>query len=245
MLQRIVVDPAAIQPPQIDLTSEQQHYLTRVLRLQSGDRVLVMDGQGGTWLTQLEPTLQVTILEAIQTQTELPVAITLVMALPKGNGLDDIVRQATELGVSQIQPVLSDRTLLNPSPHKRDRWVRIMQEAAEQSERQIVPTLLDPLPFVTYLQHLQQLPATTAYLCTPRQAAPHLVKALAAAPPTAAIHLAIGPEGGWTDAEIEHAIAAGYQLVSLGDRILRAVTAPLVAIAIVAAFYESNPIASP
>jgi 16S rRNA (uracil1498-N3)-methyltransferase len=240
MLQRIVVDPANIQPPTIQLTAEHQHYLSRVLRLCPGDRVIVMDGQGHAWLTELNAASHVTILETIETQTELPVAITLVMALPKGNGFDDIVRQATELGVSQIQPVSSDRTLLKPSSQKRDRWLRIMQEAAEQSERQIVPTLLEPLPFQNYLNQFKTLSATTAYLCTPRQAAPHLLTKLQTAQPSASVHLAIGPEGGWTDAEIETAIAAGYQLVSLGDRILRAVTAPLVAIALVAAWYDSN-----
>lgn len=240
MLQRIVVDPANIQPPEIQLTSEQQHYLMRVLRLQPGDRVIVMDGQGQSWLTVLEKEAYVQILEELQTQTELPVGVTLVMALPKGNGFDDIVRQATELGVSQIQPVISDRTLLKPSPQKRDRWYRIMQEAAEQSERQIVPTLFDPLPFTDYLAHLQTWPLVMGYLCTPRQSAPHLLTRLQALQNTTqSIHLAIGPEGGWTDAEVEQAISVGYQLVSLGDRILRAVTAPIMAIGLVAAFYDS------
>lgn len=240
MLQRIVVDPATIQPPTIQLTADQQHYLTRVLRLCPSDRVIVMDGQGHAWLTELNAALHVTILEPIETQTELPVAITLVMALPKGNGFDDIVRQATELGISQIQPVISDRTLLKPSPQKRDRWVRIMQEAAEQSERQIVPTLLEPLSFNDYLNQFKPSPTTTAYLCTPRQSAPHLLTKLQATQPSGLVHLAIGPEGGWTEAEIETAIASGYEIVSLGDRILRAVTAPLVAITIVAAWADTT-----
>jgi len=240
MLQRIVVDPANIQPHQIQFNSEQQHYLTRVLRLHPGDRVIVMDGQGNSWLTALDRSLNASILEPIHTQTELPIAITLVMALPKGNGFDDIVRQATELGVSQIQPVISDRTLLKPSPQKRDRWYRIMQEAAEQSERQLVPTLLEPLAFGDYLQSYKTLPSTTAYLCTPRQSSPHLLTQLQVAQSSPSIHIAIGPEGGWTDAEIEQAIAAGFQLASLGDRILRAVTAPIVAIALIAAWADAS-----
>lgn len=238
MLQRIVVDPANIQPPTIQLTAAQQHYLSRVLRLCPRDRVIVMDGQGHAWLTELNEALNVTILETIETQMELSVAITLVMALPKGNGFDDIVRQATELGVSQIQPVISDRTLLKPSLQKRDRWIRIMQEAAEQSERQIVPMLLAPLPFSDYLNQFKASQVTPAYLCTPRQSAPHLLTKLQTAQPSGLVHIAIGPEGGWTDAEIAAAIASGYEIVSLGDRILRAVTAPLVAISLVAAWAD-------
>lgn len=241
MLQRLVVDRAQIQPPKVQLHPEQHHYLLRVLRLRGGDRVIVMDGRGQSWLTELDETLTPQIIGTIERQTELPIGITLVMALPKGNGFDDIVRQATELGVSQIQPVMSDRTLLKPSPQKRDRWYRIMQEAAEQSERQWVPTLLEAIPFPAYLSQLPTQPALTGYLCTPRHQAPHLLTRLQTAPPSRPIHLAVGPEGGWTDAEIEQAIATGYQLASLGDRILRAVTAPLVAIALVAAWCEGQP----
>ncbi|MDX2244475.1 MAG: 16S rRNA (uracil(1498)-N(3))-methyltransferase [Leptolyngbyaceae cyanobacterium bins.302] len=260
MLQRVVVDPAQMQPPTIHLTAEQHHYLTRVLRLKVGDRFIVMDGQGHSWLAQLEAQPEAkpepypaTILEAILAQTELPIAITLVIALPKGNAFDDVVRQATELGVSQILPVISDRTLLNPSPQKLDRWRRIAQEAAEQSERQIVPALLDPIPFANHLQQISHRShCDRYYLCTPRHSAPHLLAQIRSPfpipqPPSPnspssipSISLAIGPEGGWTDAEIEQAIAAGYQLASLGDRILRTVTAPIVALALVAAASESE-----
>ncbi|NJP12595.1 MAG: 16S rRNA (uracil(1498)-N(3))-methyltransferase, partial [Leptolyngbyaceae cyanobacterium RU_5_1] len=151
MLQRVVVDPANIKPPWILLTSEQQHYLSRVLRLTVGDRFIAMDGQGQSWIASLvhpDPPnqLRAQILESVLTQTELPIAVTLVIALPKGNTFDEVVRQVTELGVSSIAPVISDRTLLNPSPPKLERWQRIAQEAAEQSERQIVPTLLPPIP---------------------------------------------------------------------------------------------------
>ena len=250
-LQRLVVKAEQLQNDRVLLVPSQLHYLQRVLRLGEGDRFIAMDGQGQAWLATLVPTtdpltLQATILEPITVPTELAVRVTLVAALPKGNGFDDVVRQSTELGVDQIMPVLSDRTLLNPSAQKLDRWQRIANEAAEQSERLYVPTVTAPMPFVEYLQQEQKEEAKRQkYLCVARGASPHLLECLQATHqdtvaefPIAPITIAIGPEGGWTDAEVEQAIAAGYQPVSLGTRILRAVTAPLVALSLVAAVWE-------
>jgi 16S rRNA (uracil1498-N3)-methyltransferase len=232
-LQRLTVQPQQIQGTRIDLTTAQWHYLHRVLRLHPGDRFIAMNGQGDWWLSLLGDRVA-EILEPIAAKTELPIAITLLVALPK-NGMDDIVRQATELGVERIQPVISDRTLLKPSPQKGDRWQRIAQEAAEQSERQIVPTVLPPIAWREALQIWG-----AGYLCEARGDYPHLLQIL----PTPLPHtltLATGPEGGWTDAEIQLAIAAQYQPVSLGPRIFRAVTAPLVALSLIGAAWDVRP----
>ncbi|EKQ68964.1 RNA methyltransferase, RsmE family [Leptolyngbyaceae cyanobacterium JSC-12] len=247
MLQRIVVDPAHIHPPTVSLTSHQYHYLSRVLRLKPGDHFIVMNGQGCSWLAILQdsPTsegFQAQLIEAIATQTELPVSVTLVIALPKGNALDDVVRQATELGVTCFAPVISDRTLLNPSPQKLERWRRIAQEAAEQSERQQVPTILEPILFTEHLQKVIQFsPSNPHYFCVTRYHAPlFLPRLLTSNSFPSALSVAIGPEGGWTEPEIAAAIAAGYQPVSLGARILRTVTAPIVALSLITAVYEGG-----
>ncbi|MBV8884561.1 MAG: 16S rRNA (uracil(1498)-N(3))-methyltransferase [Chroococcidiopsidaceae cyanobacterium CP_BM_RX_35] len=236
-LQRLVIAPSQFQEEAIALTLQQQHYLAHVLRLRSGDRFIAMDGLGHWWLVRLENT-EAKILEQIFVQTELPIAVTLIVALPKGNGFDEVVRCCTELGVTSIAPAISDRTLPSPSPQKQQRWQRIAQEAAEQSERQIVPTILAPVPFRTSL--LGQT-AAHRYLCVARGNYPYLLSHLSAAVPTIgseSVTIATGPEGGWTDSEIEDAIAAGFQPVSLGRRILRAVTAPVVALSLVMATLE-------
>ncbi|MBD1907046.1 16S rRNA (uracil(1498)-N(3))-methyltransferase [Funiculus sociatus GB2-A5] len=250
-MQRLAIAPSQFQNQQIILTAEQQHYLSRVLRLREGDRFIAMDGLGHWWLAKLEGN-QAQILEPIlQPNTELPVAITLMAALPKGNGFDEVVRYSTEVGVVAIVPLVSDRTLLNPSTGKLERWRRIAIEAAEQSERQIVPTILDPVPFATALS----LAKDKNYICVARGDSPHLRDCLQNKdfagsgdspnpesripnPQHPSIAIAIGPEGGWTAAETEKAIASGFQPVSLGRRILRAVTAPLVALSLVAAAFE-------
>lgn len=250
-LQRLVVGTEQRQDQHLHLSDEQRHYLYRVLRLRSGDRFLAMDGHGQTWLVRLASDAQAEIIESVITQNELPHPVTLVAALPKGGGFDEVVRQATELGAASIAPVLSDRTLLNPSPQKLDRWRRIAQEAAEQSERQIVPTVHEPVPFSDWLSQTR-LVCGSKFICVTRRSCPHLLTALPqsrlatqclatqclATQSLAPLLIAIGPEGGWTDTEVEHAIDAGYQPVSLGARILRAVTAPLVALSLVAAASE-------
>ncbi len=241
-MQRLVISPEQVCDRQLTLTAAQQHYLARVLRLGVGDRFLAMDGQGSLWLAVLAqgyPHLQAKLLEAVVMQTELPVAVTLVAALPKGNGFDEVVRQATELGVAAIAPVISDRTLLQPSPQKLERWRRIAQEAAEQAERLIVPTIEEPLTWENYLRQNQKQ-SGLKLICVARGSHPTLLQTLAqqfADHSTPAL-LAIGPEGGWTEAEVARAITVGYQPVSLGNRILRAVTAPIVALALAIALVE-------
>lgn len=232
-LQRIAIAPWQLKDNQIWLTSQQQHYLSNVLRLREGDRFIAMDGQGQWWLSVLAGT-KAQLLELVSVQTELPISITLMVALPKGNSFDEVVRYCTELGVSCIAPVISDRTLLNPSSQKLERWRRIATEAAEQSERSVVPAILEPVSFTTAIS------ATTVqhrYLCVARGSYPHLKNAVTSV--STDILIATGPEGGWTASEVEQAIQAEFQLVSLGERILRAVTAPVVALSVVSATFES------
>lgn len=242
-LQRLAITPSQLAYPHITLTPDQQHYLSRVLRLRVGDRFIAIDGQGHWWLSELEASPdQARVIEAIAIQTELPVSLILLVAMPKGNGMDDLVRQVTELGVAEIVPVISDRTLMNPSVQKIERWRRIAQEAAEQSERQIIPVVHDPLSWRDSLTRWNGI-QFTGYLCCARGNSPHLLTQLLSFSPSSlsTLLLATGPEGGWTETEVDLAIAAGYHPVSLGSRILRAVTAPVVAVSLLASAIESIP----
>jgi 16S rRNA (uracil1498-N3)-methyltransferase len=230
-LQRITIQPSQFQDSQIALTPQQQHYLLRVLRLREGDKFIAMDGIGKWWLAQLAGE-QAQVLESLGVETELPVAITLMVALPK-NGFDDVVRACTELGVACILPMLSDRTLLNPSPQKLERWRRIAAEAAEQSERAFVPTILEPVPFSTALQ---ECTVKHRYICEARGDYPHLKNVISST--SGEIAIAIGPEGGWTAKELEIALKAEFEPISLGRRILKAVTAPVFILSLLGSFFE-------
>ena len=241
MPQRIVIDPTQKQNQLVTFTKPQQHYLYRVLRLQAGDQIIVLDGQGGNWLVAITGAGEVAgeILEPWEVDNELPTKVTLMVALPK-NGFDEVVYQATELGVRRVIPVISDRTLLRPSPNKIQRWRAIAQEATEQSERRIVPQILDPLTFQASLDLTANL--KHKYICTPRQNAPYLSNLLLEAdflPKLAELAILTGCEGGFTEQEVEQAIAYNFQPVSLGKRILRAVTAPLVALALITSKLDS------
>jgi 16S rRNA (uracil1498-N3)-methyltransferase len=238
-VQRITIAPTQIDNNRILLTLAQYHYLTHVIRLQNGSRFQAIDGTGHLYLAELtNETAQ--IIELITTlNPELPQPVTLICALPKGNNFDDIVRACTELGVTEIIPALSDRTLLKPSPQKLQRWRKIAQEAAEQSERLTIPSIAEPQAFQTIITQVPH--RDRKYLCEARGEYPHLLTCLQTKPHRDSIILAIGPEGGWTDREITLAIQHEFQLVSLGRQILRTITAPIAALSIVAAVVNTTP----
>jgi 16S rRNA (uracil1498-N3)-methyltransferase len=238
-LQRITIAISQVNHHQIALTSEQHHYLTRVIRLRTGDRFQAIDGTGICYLAAINGEIAEIIEVTTTVDRELPQPITLICALPKGNNFDDLVRACTELGVTTILPAISDRTLLNPSPQKLQRWRKIAQEAAEQSERLVVPSIAEPQALTTIFSQLPDL--ADKYLCEARGDQPHLLTCLQASQLIdRPVIIAIGPEGGWTDGEIQQAIEHGFRLVSLGARILRTITAPIVALSIVAAAMESS-----
>lgn len=233
MYYRLLLDFNTLENGLIALTSEQSHYLKKVVRLKSHDRFIALNGQGQAWLAEIIDN-SAYLLEAINETTELPVQVNLMVAIPK-NGFDDIVRAATELGVYRIIPLLTERVLVNPSPQKIDRWRKIAREAVEQSERQIIPIIEEPQPFLAILNRGAN-PGTTCYIGVTRRTVDPLLSQLQT---STEITIAIGPEGGWTEAEIEQAIAADFLPVSLGKRILRTITAPLVALAIINAYLDS------
>jgi 16S rRNA (uracil1498-N3)-methyltransferase len=197
-----------------------------------------MDGQGQSWLAQLQGRTA-PLLESLGECRELPISVTVMAALPKGSGFEEIVRGCTELGAAALIPLLSQRTLLKPSPHKLARWRRIAREAAEQCERQIVPQIAEPTTFPEAIAALGNS-GLDCYICVARASADHLLTCLQRRGSNPAA-VAIGPEGGWTEQEITQALAAGFQPVSLGSRILRSVTAPLVGLALIAGAAEQSP----
>jgi 16S rRNA (uracil1498-N3)-methyltransferase len=237
---RLVIAPEQENDGQIILTPEQKHYLYRVLRLKAGDSFIAIDGMGGVWnACVMDGYAQIT--DKIVETNELSLTVTLIAALPKGNGFDDVVRACTELGVVRILPIVSQRTLLKPSDNKLERWRKIATEAAEQAERQIIPKIAVPTDLTAAIAALH--PKSNRFLCVARGNPPHLLDCLLQKPyldrasnsfGDREIVVAIGSEGGWTEAEITEANAGGFQSVSLGKRVLRAITAPMAAISLIA-----------
>jgi 16S rRNA (uracil1498-N3)-methyltransferase len=219
------------------LTAEQRHYLHRVLRLKPGDRFLALDGKGQLWEAVLQADDAQATLKNLSQGRDAPASpqpkLTLVACIPK-QGFDEVVRQVTELGIDEIVPILSERTLPRPSDHKLLRWQRIATEAGEQCERLTVPTIREPLTWSTWLAQESQ---DSQLICVTRKSAPPLLS-ICLSPSLTAVAVAIGPEGGWTESEVAAAIACGYQPVTLGTNILRAVTAAVTAVGILQAGFE-------
>jgi 16S rRNA (uracil1498-N3)-methyltransferase len=246
-LQRLVIPPEQFEASHIQLTAAQQHYLCRVLRLSAQQQFIALDGQGGQWIVALTENLRrAALVKQISPSgggADLP-TITLAIAIPKGTGFDDLVRQTTELGVTALQPLITDRTLHRPSVKKLERWRRIATEATEQAERLRLPTIGEPLPWDRFMAQAAVAPTNQErrFLCVARPSAPPLLTCLQqlAQPRETAITIATGPEGGWTPAEIAQARGAGFCPVSLGATILRAVTAPLAALAVTMAVLDHS-----
>ena len=158
------------------------------------------------------------------------------IALPKNKGFDEVIRNCTELGVNTIIPIITKRTLLKPSSHKIERWRKIVKEATEQSERQIVPIIMEPMSFSEALNNMDNT-NKNCYICVARKKAKHLLTYLLPEI-TNSVIIATGCEGGWTEEEIDQAEDLGFIPVNLGSRVLRAVTAPLVALSLVGAVAE-------
>ena len=236
---RLVIDPQQKQGNCIILKPDQEHYLRRVVRLNSGDDFIAMDGRGNCWLVKLTVTGN-EIVTSFRENRELTSAVSLIVALPKGSGFEDIIRCTTELGVTKLYPAISDRTLLKPKENKLERWRKIALEAVEQSERQILPYIAEPMPIKVLFEQFK-LNNNPKYIASARSNAPHLMEFCQQDfqnNPPSEIIIATGCEGGWTPKEIENAIASGFQEVSLGKRILRAITAPIMVMALVASCSE-------
>jgi 16S rRNA (uracil1498-N3)-methyltransferase len=239
-VQRITIDLQQIEEDRIKLDRSQSKYLTKVIRLQVGDRFQAIDGTGKLYLVEFQID-GAKIIEVVEIESpDLPINITLILAVPKGNGFDDTVRMCTELGVTKICPVTSDRTQFVPSTSKLTRWQKIAQEAAEQSERSHIPIVAAPMSLTEILATIEH--PTDRYICEARGNLPHILDCLQPLDSNLAkdLTIAIGPEGGWSDRELQTAIDNNFQPVSIGSTILRAITAPVVAVSLVAGFYRSK-----
>ena len=226
----------------LTLTPSQRHYLERVRRLRVGTGFLAFDSSGRLWQATLTEVGAEIAVELQPVARELPYRLELAIAVPKGPGLDDLIRPLTELGVTDIVPVLSDRTVVVPKANKLKRWRAIAREAAEQCERVVVPTIFEPMAWRDWLKAggVPAIQSMQRFVAAARERDRHLLTYLSARHVPGGVSVAVGPEGGWTEAELQLAVEAGVQPVGLGPRILRTVTAPLAIASWVAGYWEGT-----
>lgn len=232
---RFFAPPTAfdINQNSVTLITDEARHLREVLRLKPGDEVYVFDGAGKEYLTSISESRRDTarleiIREVNPARPESKLQLTLALALLKGEKFDLVVQKATELGVASIVPVVTkhaDIRLRDESDATKrvTRWQRIAMEAAKQSGRAVVPTIASAVAFSA----LVGAPGSkTNRLMFSERDGHSLVQAVANLAPEAD-HLTalIGSEGGWSDEEIATARAAGWTIVTMGGRTLRAETA--------------------
>jgi 16S rRNA (uracil1498-N3)-methyltransferase len=218
-----------------ELRGDEARHLTRALRAQAGQRYEISDNRAAYLAEIVEARGDRVVFRAIEPVDSpvLPARITLCAALIKFDRFEWMVEKATELGVECLLPVeaaRSEKGLFEASRKRRERWERIARESSQQARRVTAPEILPAVRF----EGARGIEADSRYFLE-EAAAPPLLQAL---PPRRAasdrVALLTGPEGGWTDAERTGAAAAGWQPVSLGPLVLRAETAAIAALAVVA-----------
>jgi 16S rRNA (uracil1498-N3)-methyltransferase len=222
------------------LRGEGAHHLGRVLRAEPGQLYELSDGQG-LWLARTETVgrdeVQFTLMEELPAAVA-PVRIELLLAIVKFDRFEWALEKATELGADEISPLAADRSekgLIAASAKRSERWKKILAESAQQARRLHIPGLAES---AKTRDALRAAAAPLKLMFSERAGARPLRKVLdpAAASPeneVARVAIAIGPEGGWTDAEFSAASECGCVEVALGANILRTETAVCAALAAV------------
>ncbi len=214
------------------LDGEEAKHILKVLRMQVGDNLTVCDGAGTDYETEIEcaekNTLTVRVLERKPSPAESRVKITLFQCLPKASKMEYVIQKCTELGISEIIPCISERCVVKlnseaDAEKKVERWQAIAKAAAKQSGRGVIPHVGMPVSFKEAMDVLSEMQLSFVPYENERDTT--LKTLLRGAGTSECAAFIIGPEGGFSEQEIESARVAGVQTVTLGNRILRTETA--------------------
>jgi 16S rRNA (uracil1498-N3)-methyltransferase len=230
-LTRVYVDAVLTSDTIVELPRDTASHLAKVLRARSGDQIVLFSGDGREYAGAIENVRgsRVTAVVGVGTKVdrESPFAITLVQCVPRGDRMDFIVQKATELGVTRLVPVLSQRSVVrldeSQSASKAAHWRAVAVSACEQCGRNRLPIIETPAPLIDYL-------ATSAPAAARLVLEPDLGPAATLSNLETAVEIAIGPEGGFGDDELDAFRIAGFVRVRLGPRILRTETAAIAAL---------------
>ena len=206
------------------ITGPDVNHIKNVLRMKPGEKILLSDGKGTNCLCEITELFPDKVLAKILPEevddTELPVKVTLYQGLPKADKMEFIIQKCVELGVTKIVPVDTDRAVVKldakKEEAKRKRWYGISESAAKQSKRMIVPEIGNVMKFKAAITR-------------------ELIGSLK---PGQKLSIFIGPEGGFSDGEVEIAMNSGVRPVTLGKRILRTETAGMFVMAAVGLLLE-------
>ena len=213
------------------LPEEQAHYIGRVLRHSAGDAVQLFDGSGQEYLGQLievgKKSVRVELTEQLPGQPDSPLRVHLGQGLSRGERMDWAIQKATELGVAEITPIVSERCEVRLKDERADKrlahWQQVAISACEQCGRSSVPLIHPPQLLSDWLA---QVEAELKLVLHP------LAEPLVSHAKPQSLAFLIGPEGGLNDAEVNLAVTANFQAARLGPRVLRTETAAAVALSV-------------
>lgn len=216
----------------IVITGGDVSHISRVLRMEKGDKLTLCDGRGIDYEAEISEIYSEKIICHIKSQkkscTEADIEVTLVQGIPKASKMDYIIQKTTELGISHIIPCTLSRCIVKFENHKAEekkveRWRKISEEAAKQSGRGVIPEVLMPKNLDEVIEELKDFDIVfVPYECEEEN---NLKSILTSCQNPKKVGFIIGPEGGFDISEIEKIRNAGIQTITLGKRILRTETA--------------------
>jgi len=247
-MQKYFVPSAQFGDQSIQITGNDAHHIMNVMRLKPGAKILVSDGEKREAVVVIEQCgadgVEARIVEMRDFDREPTVQVTIAQSLPKGDKMELIIQKCTEIGAVHFMPFISERTVVQYDSKKEakrlERWGKIAKEAAEQSHRNVVPTIASSMNWKALTAQFASY--DLVLICYEDERGTMLRDVLEAFAPTqgdmqgsmakqARMMVVIGPEGGFAAQEIHSAVEAGARCVSLGRRILRAETAGMAACA--------------
>jgi 16S rRNA (uracil1498-N3)-methyltransferase len=239
-MHRFYIPPSEWPPAAqaLALTGAEAHHCHDVMRCQIGDQITAFDGQGSEascTITRRSKSLVELEIESVQKTAPLQARLTLCQAIPKGKNMELVVQKATELGAAKVVPLLTEHTIIRldakAAAKKQTKWQRIAIEACKQSGQNWMPELAVPTTLASYLA--SQPDTELKLIASLQPGARHLKQILTEKRPASA-QVLIGPEGDFTRAEVDQAIAAGHQPMTLGPIILRTETAAIYCLSVLA-----------
>lgn len=215
-------------------------HIYKVLRLKDGDKVNINNCKGVEYIGEIlevnKKEVKVNLIEKVHLNNESPMEVHLFQGLPKAAKMDLIAQKCTELGVSEITPIITERVVVKGNEtsefKKVDRWNRIALEACKQSKRSIIPTINQPIEFQGLMEALKDFDLVIVPYENQENQGIRYVKSQVKDKEIKKAAIIIGPEGGFEESEIQALKEAGSFIVTLGPRILRTETAGFVALSL-------------
>jgi 16S rRNA (uracil1498-N3)-methyltransferase len=230
------------------IDDEDRHHILKVMRMQIGDQIICVDPEGKQAVCRLAEITDSSVVADVvhwkDTDSELPISITIASGLPKGDKLEWIFQKGTELGAHQFLPFSAARSVVKwdekKAAKKIERWQKIAKEAAEQSHRAIMPEVISTISFKEMLAKSNDFHyKLAAYEEESRNGETSVfASTLKQIKKGESLLLVFGPEGGLSDEEVKHLKNNDFTLCGLGPRILRTETAPLYALAAISYHFE-------